>query len=167
MSSPSSSSSATAGRLRWTRRRPPRRRALIEWSAAAVVAAALYLAPALLVGVLAGIGWTIAALVACLAVLVLYSFRFGSLLGVFMALVMVAGVELAVRFATFGADTCGSSRLATVLEWSGTSVLLLVIGSFGAYRRRVLPLLAALLAAGVWVVVIAHLVRGGAGDCFH
>jgi hypothetical protein len=133
---------------------------------AALVAATLYLTPALLVGVLAGIGWTIAAFAACLVALMLYSFRFGSALGVLVTLVMVASIELVVRFATFAADTCGSSRLATGLEWSGSAVILVVLGGFGAYRRRVLPVLGAVIVAGVWVAIVAHVVPGGAGGCF-
>lgn len=132
-----------------------------------MTAAALYLAPALLVGVLSGIGWAIVSFAACLAVLVFYSFRFGSALGVLVTLVMVASVELVVRFATAAAQTCGSSGLASGLEWSGTAVLLLGIGSFGTRRRRILPLLAAIVAAGAWLTLVAHLVPGGSGECFH
>src|SRR5437763_2717633 len=117
MSSPSSSSSATAGRLRWTRSRRPRRRTLIEWGAAALAAAALYLTPALLLGVLSGIGWAIAAFAACLVLLVLYSLRFGSPLGVLLTVVLVGALELVVRFATAAADTAGASGSASGLEW--------------------------------------------------
>ena len=99
--------------------------------------------------------------------LVLYSFRFGSAFGVLVTLVAVACLELVMRFATAAAETCGSSGLATGLEWSGTAVLLLGIGGFGAQRRRVLPFLAALVAAGGWIALVAHLVPGGAGECFH
>jgi hypothetical protein len=166
MSSPSNSSSATAGRLRWTRPRRPQPRTLFEWGAAALAAAALYLTPALLLGVIAGLGWAIAAFVACLAVLVLYSRRFGSLLGVLVLLVTIGFVEFVARLGTAVAETCGSSGLASGLEQSGTIVLLLGIGALGAHRRRAFPFVVALIAAGVWVAVIAHVVPGGTGACF-
>jgi MYXO-CTERM domain-containing protein len=103
----------------------------------------------------------------CLAALVLYSLRFGSPLGVLLTLVLIACVELGVRFATAAAQTCGTSGTATGLEWSGAAVLLVGIGGFGAHRRRVMPLLAAVVAAGAWVALVAHVVPGGAGECFN
>src|SRR5438067_3149869 len=129
MSSPSSSSSATAGRLRWTRPRRPRRRTLIEWGAAALAAAALYLTPALLLGVLSGIGWAIAAFAA--------------------------------------ADTCGSFGLRVRARMGRRGRPARRIGGLGAHHRRVLPLLAAVVAAGAWVALVAHVVPGGAGPCFN
>jgi hypothetical protein len=113
-----------------------------------------------------GVDWTIAAFAACLAVLVLYSLRFGSALGVLVTLVLVACLELAVRFATAAADTCGSSQSASALQWSGVAVLLVGIGGFGAHRRRILPVLAAVVVAGAWVALVAYLVPGGTGGCF-
>jgi hypothetical protein len=167
MSSPSSSSSATAGRLRWTRPRRPRRRSVIAWGAAACTAAALYLTPSFLILLLSGEAWAIAPLVVCVAVLVRYSRVFGSRLGLLLTLVLIALVEFLVQVGTAVAQTCGDSRSATILEWSGIAVLLIGIGGFGAHRRRVLPVVAALVVAGAWIALVAHLVPGGSGECFN
>ena len=99
--------------------------------------------------------------------LVPYSFRLRSPLGAFVALVLVGFVEFVVQLGTGAAQVCGSSGLANHLEWSGSAVILVTLGGFGAYSRRVLPVLGAIVAAGVWVAIVAHLVPGGTGDCFH
>lgn len=166
MSSPSSSSSATAGRLRWTRPHRPRRRTVIAWGAAALTAAALYLAPVLLVLSLSGEGWAIAALVPCVAVLVLYSRAFGSPLGLMVTVVLVGLVEFLADFGAAMAQTCGESGTAAAVERSGAGVLLLAVGSFGAHRRRVTPIVGAIVVAGIWVALVAHVVPGGSGGCF-
>jgi hypothetical protein len=116
--------------------------------------------------VLVGSGWAVAAFVVCLIVLVVYSVRFGSPLGVLLTLVLIAAVELVVRFGTAAADTCGTSRAAGAVEWSGAAVILVGVGAWSAHRRRVAPLLAAIVAAGVWYAIVAHLIPGGAGGCF-
>jgi hypothetical protein len=144
----------------------PQRKTLIEWSAAAVVAAAFYLAPFFLLGAIEGVAWTVAALAACVLVLALYTTRFGSALGVLLVAVLVLILELVVRFGTAFGDVCGDSRLANDLEWAGTGVILLGIGTWSVRRRRVSPLLAALLLAGVWIFAVARLIPGGAGGCF-
>lgn len=167
MSSPSSSSSATAGRLRWTRPPRPRRRTIVEWSAAALAAAALYLTPALLVSALSGVGWAFVPLLVCVGVLLRYSRVFGSQLGLLLTLILIGLVEFLVEIGTAVAKTCGNSGSAAGVEWSGAAILLFGIGAFGAHRRRVLPVVGALLVAGAWVVIVAHLVPGGAGECFN
>jgi hypothetical protein len=166
MSSPSSSSSGTAGRLRWTPPHRRGRRTLVAWGAAAFAAVALYLAPALLVSALSGIAWAIPLLIACVAVLVRYSRVFGSPLGLMLTLVLIGLVEFLVEVGTAVAQTCGSSGSANGLEWSGGSILLVAVGGSGARRRRVLPIIGAIVAAGIWVAVVAHVVPGGSGDCF-
>src|SRR5690349_7693841 len=91
MSSPSSSSSATAGRLRWTRPRRPRRSSLLRWCAAALVAAALNGLPVATLAALAGDGsWAIAAVVAAALVLVVYAVWRASALFVFGEVLLVA-----------------------------------------------------------------------------
>ena len=144
----------------------PRRRTLIEWSAAAVVAAALYLAPFFLLGAIEGIGWAIALLFVCLVVLALYTTQYGSALGVLIAAVLVLVLELLVRFGTAFGDVCGDSHLANDLEWAGSGAILLGIGTWSVRKRRLLPLLGALLVAGAWIVAVARLTPGGAGGCF-
>src|SRR5262249_19664333 len=61
---------------------------------------------------------------------------------------------------------CGDSALAADLERSGAAVLLVGIGGFGAHRRRVAPIVAAIIAAGAWVAIVAPVVPGGAGGRF-
>ena len=151
---------------RWTRPRRPQRRTLFEWGAAALAAAALYLTPDLLILLLSGVGWALAPLVVCVAVLVRYSRVFGSQLGLLLTLVLIGLVEFVVEIGTAVAQTCGDSRSATNVEWAGVTVLLVGIGSFGAHRRRVLPVVAALVIAGLWFVLVAHVVPGGSGGCF-
>jgi hypothetical protein len=146
--------------------RLPRRKTLIDWSAAAVVAAALYLAPFLLLGAIDGVAWTVAALVCCVLVLAYYTTKFGSALGVLLTAVLVLILELIVRFGTAFGDVCGDSHLANDLEWAGTGVILLGIGAWSVRGRRLLPLLAALLIAGVWTFAVARLIPGGTGGCF-
>lgn len=167
MSSPSSSSSATAGRLRWTRPRRPTRRSLIEWGAAALAAAALYLTPALLVLALSGDGWwAIAPLLACLVVLVRYGQVFGSQLGLLLTLVLIGLVEFLADVGAATAETCGDSSTARIVELSGAGAILVALGSFGAHHRRVTPVVGAIILAGVWVALVAHVIPGGAGGCF-
>jgi hypothetical protein len=146
--------------------RLPRRKTLIDWSAAALVAAAFYLAPFFLLGAIEGVAWAIALLVASLVVLAFYTTRFGSALGVLLTAVLVLTLELVVRFGTAFGDVCGDSHLANDLEWAGTGVILLGIGTWSVRKRRVLPLLAALLLAGAWIFAVARLIPGGAGGCF-
>jgi hypothetical protein len=93
--------------------------------------------------------------------------RFGSPLGVLVTLLLVAAGELVVRFATAAGNVCGDSRLADTLGWTGAFAILLGVGAWSVRRRRVLPLLGALLAAGAWILLVAHVVPGGAGECFN
>ena len=97
--------------------------------------------------------------------LVPYSFRLQSRLGVLVGLVLVGFLEFVVQLATAAAKVCGDSGVADSLEWSGSAVILLALGGFGVYRRRLLPVLVALVAAGFWVAIVAHLVPGGSGEC--
>src|ERR1700758_2286354 len=115
MSSPSSSSSATAGRLRWTRPRPPRPRTLFEWGAAALAAAALYALPAVVFRLDGGAGrWLVLASV--IAVLALYAHWRASPLALLGLAVSIVIAWTAWALLTLGGDSCGPSHAASVVE---------------------------------------------------
>lgn len=122
--------------------------------------------PVLLLGALSGVAWTIAALAACIVVLMPYSFRLRSPLGVLITLVLVGFVEFVVQLGAAATRACGDSGVANDLKWSGSAVILIALGGFGVYRRRLFPVLVALVAAGAWVAIVAHIVPGGTGGCF-
>jgi MYXO-CTERM domain-containing protein len=115
---------------------------------------------------LSGDGWAVVALIPCVAVLVRYSRVFGSPLGLLLTVVLIGLVEFLADFGAAMAETCGGSGGATAVEQSGAGLLLLALGGFGAHRRRVIPIVGAIVVAALWVAVVAHLVPGGAGGCF-
>lgn len=137
-----------------------------QWIAPAAIAAAVYVTPTLLFAAWSRVGWAFAALVPCAVALVLYGRRLHSALGVLAALVVVGFVEFVTWLGVSAAESCGSSMLATVLEWSGAGVLLIGAGTLGVARHRLLPFVAALVLAGVWYAVVAHVIPGGAAECF-
>src|SRR6185437_13031977 len=140
MSSPSSSSSATAGRLLWTRPRRPQRRTLFEWGAAALAAAALYALPAVVVRLEGGFGWWVA-LASVLAALAAYAHWRASplaLLGLAVAIVIADGLFIGL---TAAGKSCGNSGTASTLQGIGTSVILVALGAVGLRRRGRLVLL--------------------------
>ena len=106
-------------------------------------------------------------LLVCVGVLVRYSRAFGSPLGLLLTLVLIGLVEFLAEIGAALTSACGDSALATDLERSGAAVLLLGIGGFGAHRKRVAPIVAAVVAAGAWVAAVAHVVPGGTGPCFN
>jgi hypothetical protein len=149
--------------------RRPRPRTLIDWSAAAFVAAALFALPVIAVGVLesGSEGW-FAALAVDLVVLVMHAWRTSSPLIVLAAVVTVGIAAVALWFiVTFG-EACGGATSAAVVKWVGAAAIALGLGSWGVvHGLRILwatPL--ALVCAGGWIVLAAHLVPGGAGSCF-
>jgi hypothetical protein len=168
MSSPSSSSSATAGRLRWTRRHLPQRRAVIEWGAAALAAAALYTLPVVVLRLEGGLGWWLQ-LAAVLAVLAAYAHWRASPLAVLGLAVAVAIAWAGWVFLTVSGDSCGSSHIASVIESIGEWVALIALGAAGLRRRgrSILLVPGALLVAGLWIVAVAHMVPGGTGACLN
>jgi hypothetical protein len=171
MSSPSSSSSATGGTRRWTRPLPPSRRKLVDWGAAALVAAALYVFPGAILTVVTNGAHPleVALLVVDLVVLVAAAALRWSSLSVLAAAIISTGFALVFSFGIAAGETCGDSRAATVLGWLGAVPIGLAIGTWGArHGSRVLwaiPL--GWIAAALWIIAAAHLVPGGAGECFN
>jgi hypothetical protein len=149
--------------------RRPGPRTLIDWSAAALVAAALFTLPVIAVGALeSGSGGWFAALAVDVVVLVVHAWHTSSPLVVLAAGVMVGIAAVALFFiVTFG-EACGGATPAAFVKWAGAAVIGLGLGSWGVlHGLRILwatPL--ALVCAGGWIVLAAHLVPGGAGSCF-
>lgn len=154
--------------MRSPSRLPQRSSRVVTWGAAAITAAALYALPALALAVAIGGGWAIAALAACLAVLVFAAVRLWSPLVVLAA--AITGAVGAVGFVavTSLGEACGTSTLAHSVEIAGGIALAIPIGAWGVRRRaHVLWALPAgwLVAAG-WYVAWAHVIPGGTGGCF-
>jgi hypothetical protein len=99
-------------------------------------------------------------------VLVLYARHTGSALRVLGIVVLLLFVELCALFGAAVGDRCGDSRLAGGFELAGAIAILVTLGTWGVHRRRIWPLPVAIVAAAIWVVVIAHVIPGGAGGCF-
>jgi len=132
------------------------------------VAAALLALPYVLLQVLAGAGasW-LAALVVALAVLVHHAWRRSSPLVVLGAAVEVALAEVLVFVALVIGETCGSGTASAVVRWAGAAPLALGIGAWGVRGGPRLLWAPALgvVAAGAWILLVAHVVPGGAGAC--
>jgi hypothetical protein len=66
------------------------------------------------------------------------------------------------------ADTCGSNVAARLVGWIGAAVIYLAVGAWGLQRhlRGLWALPVAAIGAGIWIVVTAHLIPGGAAGCF-
>jgi hypothetical protein len=130
------------------------------------VAAALYVLPTTVLGAIAEANWSWPILAVALAVLGLYAYRTGSAL-LLLALTVGLGVlEYAILFATALAERCGSSHTAGTVEAVGVGVIMLALGAVGIKRRRLWLLPLSVVAAGVWVVLVSHLITGGSGGCF-
>jgi hypothetical protein len=143
---------------------------LFQWGAAAATAAALYALPwAILAALDTTLGgeW-VTPLIVDLAALIVIAVRRWSPLVVLAVALLSIGAAIVAWFVIAAGETCGDSRAATVVEWVGAVPLALALGSWGALRgRRALAAIpAGWLLAGVWVLVIAHVVHGGAGPCF-
>jgi hypothetical protein len=146
----------------------PARRKALEWGAAALVAAALYVTPSAAIGaILIGSVSSWILLAGGLAVLIAYASRTSSPLVVLGLLVVVAFVEYAAAFGTAMGQRCGTSTTAKGLEIAGTAALLLGLGAWGIRSRRPYALPVALVVAAAWVILIAHVVPGGSGECFN
>lgn len=65
-------------------------------------------------------------------------------------------------------NTCGGGSAAGYVKWVGAVAVALWLGALGV--RGGLKILwltpLALIAAGLWVVVAAHVIPGGAAGCF-
>jgi hypothetical protein len=86
-----------------------------------------------------------------------------------LALVAVAGVSVGLWwFIVVAGETCGDSSAATIAEWSGTTVLAVGLAAWQLPRGRAIfwALPAGAVLAGIWFVVTAHVIPGGAGGCF-
>jgi hypothetical protein len=149
--------------------RLPRPRTLRDWGAAALVAAALFTLPFLVLGALedGGARW-IAPVTACAAVLIVHAWRQSSPLVVLGAVVGAGIGAIGFAGAVLLGDTCGGSSAAGFVKWLGALVIALWLGAVGVRGGLkilwVTPL--ALIAAGLWVLLAAHVVPGGAAGCF-
>ena len=89
---------------------------------------------------------------------------------VVLALVLVAAFSVGLWwFVVAVGDTCGDSHAAAIVEWSGTAVLALGVAAWQLPRGRAIfwALPAGAVLAGIWFVVWAHVIPGGAAGCFH
>jgi hypothetical protein len=130
------------------------------------VAAALYVLPTAVLGAVAEENWSRPLLAATLLVLGVYAYRTGSALVVLGFTVGLGVLEYAALFATALGERCGDSHTAGTVEAAGVAVIALALGAVGVRRRRLWLLPLAVVVAGVWIVAVAHLITGGAGDCF-
>jgi hypothetical protein len=112
-----------------------------------------------------GWGWWLL-LAAATAVLVLYGRQTGAPLRVLAIVVLLGFTEFVAAVGSAIGNRCGDSRLASGLELAGTIAILLVLGAWAVRRGRIWWLPLGIVAAAVWVVVIAHVIPGGAGGCF-
>src|SRR3954452_5510256 len=131
MSSPSSSSSGTAGARRSS---PPSRSTALQWSAAVVTSAALYGFPyALVAGIDGGGAWYLL-LALDLLVLATVAVLLWSPLVVLVAAVVSAIFGAIFWFIVAAADTCGHSSAATIVEFAGGMTIALAVGAWGVRR---------------------------------
>jgi hypothetical protein len=112
-----------------------------------------------------GWGWWVL-LAAATTVLVLYGRQTGAPLRVLAIVVVLGFTEFVVAVGSAIGDRCGDSRLATGLETAGTIAIVLALGSWAVRRGQIWWLPLGVVVAGLWIVAIAHVIPGGAGDCF-
>jgi hypothetical protein len=156
---------------------PARRRALVAWGAAALAAAALFFVPWLIVATLNGDlhGWWIAVFVGCAAALVLHvrlrpepASRAALWLVLTEAAVLIGLAGVLVEIAA--TDSCGDGgTAASLVKWVGAAAIYLGVGAWALQRplRGLWALPLATVAAGAWLVAVAHVLPGGAGACFN
>lgn len=133
------------------------------------MAAALFALPVLTLGALEdGAGGWFAALAADLLILVVHAWRTSSPLIVLTAALVVGVAAIAFFFIVTLGQSCGGDTAAAFIKWTGAAVIGLGFGAWGVlHGLRILwasPL--ALVCAGGWIVLAAHLVPGGAASCF-
>src|SRR4051794_5058926 len=162
MSSPSSSSSGTAGARR---SRLPSRSTAFTWSAAVVTSAALYGFPyALVAGIGGGGAWYLLLAFDLLVLAAVAVFLLSPL--VVLAATVVSGIFGAIFwFIVAAADTCGDSGTATTVEFAGGMTIALAVGAWGVRRgpRALWAIPVGWVLAGLWIAIWAHVIPGGAG----
>lgn len=82
---------------------------------------------------------------------------------------VVSGIFFALAaIAASAAGTCGTSTASDAVELAGGAVLGITITTLGVRRgpRVLWALPAGWIAYTAWIIVVAHLVPGGAGGCF-
>lgn len=141
---------------------------LREWPPAVAAAAALYVFPYALGAALSGGGaWYVLLAADVLALAAVAVFLWSPL--VVLAAAVVSGVFAAIFWVgAASADTCGNSTTAEIVELAGGAVLALAVGAWGVRRgpRALWAIPVGWMVAGVWFVVWAHVIPGGAGGCF-
>jgi hypothetical protein len=162
---------------------PPRsirlpRRSALDWTAAALVAAAVFVAPALAIGLANGgvkggdVAYALVGIAACAAALSFYVRRRaappGETLWVTAAGGFLSWIVLFGGFIVFyGASFCGNGRAATTVSWVALFVVYFAVAVW-ALLGRYRPLFGLPLA--VALAVLAHfgalaIIPGGRGYC--